>query len=88
MPPDNYGANVIIRFPVPRNSTGVVAELAPGAAGQEWEYSETEKKVAWAIKKFQGGSEQAIRIRISVGSSTPNIRKEIGPIRFIAYALS
>ncbi len=103
IPDKNHGANVVIRFPVPKTASSVTPEvgaegavLAPGAArgaaaavgggpgtalGQTAEFDAKAREVVWTIKKFQGGSEQTLRTRITLSApSGPHIRKELGPI--------
>lgn len=81
IPEAHYGANVAIRIPVPRNTAGVTTSLPPNAVGQQAEYSPTDKKVVWQIKKFPGATEQNITVHITLSSaSTTNTRKEIGPV--------
>lgn len=64
---------------------GPAGMLAPGAAGgavgQTAEFDAKSREVVWAIKKFQGGTEQVLRTRITLSApSGAQIRKEIGPI--------
>lgn len=66
--------------PVPRNTISCKTSLPDTAKGQAAEYIEGEKVVAWAIKKFQGQSEQQIRIRLTLQTPCPNARAEIGPV--------
>lgn len=41
--------------------------------------------IEWTIKKFQGGTEQTLKTKISLqtNANTYAARKEIGPIRFL-----
>ena len=83
IPESNYGANVILQIPMPRNAASVIAELPSGSVGQRCEYNSTDKKVIWEIKKFPGTTEKNIRIRINLNKGSAvssNARKEIGPI--------
>lgn len=98
IPDTNYGANVTIKFPVPRNAATVSPELtaaapaaggpraggaAPGGgtAGQAAEYRAKDRQVIWQIKKFTGGTEHTLRVRITLSTpSTGSVRKEMGPI--------
>jgi AP-4 complex subunit mu-1 len=78
--PDKYhGANVKATFTVPKTSTGATVELAPGAKQQSWEYDDATKTVSWTIRKFPGGSVQAISCKFNVKSEA-NVHKEMGPI--------
>ncbi|CAM9265147.1 unnamed protein product [Phaeothamnion confervicola] len=79
VPEANHGSNVIVRVPMPRNTTSV--SLDGGGAGQSGEYMAAERKVVWTIKKFQGGSEVTLVAKATLG--TPCIaatRREVGPI--------
>lgn len=64
---------------------GVSAAIAAGAAGpgvgQHAEFDTKTREVVWQIKKFQGGTEQTLRTRITLGSPAgSSLRKELGPI--------
>lgn len=49
--------------------------------GQVADFDAKERQVVWMIKKFQGGTEQTLRVRITLGSPAgTSIRKEMGPI--------
>uniref|UniRef100_A0A6A7GCG2 AP-4 complex subunit mu-1 n=1 Tax=Hirondellea gigas TaxID=1518452 RepID=A0A6A7GCG2_9CRUS len=81
VPEQNYGGNVLVQFPVPKATTSVSCDLGLGTIGQASEYSAVDKKVFWKIKKFGGGTEQTLRVKITLGSQhTTIVRKEIGPI--------
>ncbi|GMI25540.1 hypothetical protein TeGR_g8729, partial [Tetraparma gracilis] len=82
VPPDNYGANVSIRIPLPRSTATVSCELlTPSAQGDGAEYVQNLRHVAWAVKKFPGASEQTLKIKVSTESPlTSQTNKEIGPI--------
>lgn len=93
IPETNYGCNVVVKFPTPRNASTVTPELGPtsaaagssagagGAAGQAVEYKAKDKQVTWTIKKFTGGSELTLRTKITLSSpSGASVRKELGPI--------
>jgi len=81
IPEQNYGGNVIIVFPVPKSTSNVSNELGTGVVGQSTEYDQKERKAIWKIKKFNGGTEQTLKCKISLDSAqTVAIRKEIGPI--------
>ena len=80
MPTENYGANVCIRVPLPRCTSGVFCQLN-NAEGQNAEYVNNEKRVVWNVKKFQGGTSMTLKCKITLAQPcTTNIRKEIGPI--------
>eukprot|EP00617_Octactis_speculum_P002916 CAMPEP_0185795098 /NCGR_PEP_ID=MMETSP1174-20130828/160368_1 /TAXON_ID=35687 /ORGANISM="Dictyocha speculum, Strain CCMP1381" /LENGTH=425 /DNA_ID=CAMNT_0028490371 /DNA_START=34 /DNA_END=1309 /DNA_ORIENTATION=- len=81
MPENHYGANVFLRVPVPSNTASVTAELPPNVVGQQTDYNATEQRFLWLIKKFQGGSEQSIRIKITLKNPcTTQTRSEIGTV--------
>jgi AP-4 complex subunit mu-1 len=47
------------------------------------EYRPNEKQAVWIIKKFMGGSENLVRMRITLDRHSPsrlNARREIGPV--------
>merc|ERR1712048_1080364 len=81
IPEQNYGGNVSVQLPVPKSAQNVSTELGPGAVGQSAEFKIKERTVVWKIKKFSGGTEQALRVKITLSSQhTAAIKKEIGPI--------
>jgi AP-4 complex subunit mu-1 len=82
IPPDNYGANVSIKIPLPRSTATVSCDmLTPAAPGDGAEYVSNLKHVTWNIKKFNGNSEASIKIKISTDTpTTSQTNKEIGPI--------
>ena len=80
MPDNNYGANVIIRFPVPQSTVAVSCDIGKNTAGQLAEYRETENQVRWAIKRFTGASELSLRAKITLSQPSSHVRREIGPI--------
>lgn len=80
MPDTNYGANVIIRFPVPANTVAVHCDIGKNTAGQLAEFRETENQVRWAIKRFTGATELTLRAKITLSAPSSHVRREIGPI--------
>ena len=50
---------------------------------QKIDYNSNTKIIEWTIKKFQGGTEQTLKTKISLqtNANTYAARKEIGPIR-------
>ena len=81
IPEQNYGGNVNIELPVPASVQTVTTELGMGVVGQTSEYDLKTRKVFWKIKKFGGGTEQALRVKITFkDQQTSSIRKSIGPI--------
>jgi len=81
MPDDHNGNNVVIKVPVPKSTSSCSNEMDIGVVGQTAEYKSQENVVVWTIKKFKGGSEQLLRVKITLqDGSNPHARKEIGPI--------
>jgi len=83
LPPNNYGVNVQVMIPVPTRCNGVSMKLDTGAAaaGQSTEYRAKDNKVLWNVKKFHGGAEHTIRIKIDLKDPmSPAVRREIGPV--------
>jgi len=81
IPEQNYGGNVCVELPVPTNCQTVTTELGMGVVGQTSEYNLKDRKVVWKLKKFAGGTEQALRVKITFKEQqTSAIRKTIGPI--------
>lgn len=81
IPEQNYGGNVLVTLPVPKSARTVNPELNMGVLAQSSEYDQDTRRVYWRIKKFQGGTEQALRVKITLSEKhTAAIRKEIGPI--------
>jgi len=81
IPEQNYGGNVTIILPVPDCTNNVTSDLKSSNAGQQGEYDTEKQQYIWRIKKFQGGTEEQIRLRIVLSKQhTASIRKEIGPI--------
>jgi AP-4 complex subunit mu-1 len=93
IPEQNYGSNVLVVVPLPRIATGVVADFGAASAApagsaaansikdQGYEYDDKNKVLRWHIKKFSGGHEHMIRIRVTLSeASTAAIRKEVSPI--------
>lgn len=80
LPESNYGANVIIRFPVPQSTIAVSCDIGKNSAGQLAEFRENEMQVRWAIKRFTGASELTLRAKITLSAPSSHVRREIGPI--------
>jgi len=81
IPEQNYGGNVCVELPVPADCQTVTTELGMGVVGQTSEYTMKDRKVIWKLKKFAGGTEQALRVKITFKEQqTSAIRKSIGPI--------
>jgi AP-4 complex subunit mu-1 len=85
IPQRNYGSNVKVRFPVPKNTSGVSLITGKGAdsAGQTAEYLPQDHRCEWTIKKFVGQTEHVIKARVTLKDSTlppQMLRREMGPI--------
>lgn len=81
VPEAHYGANVQISIPLPRTTTAATAALALNTAGHQTDFSQADKKVNWTIKKFIGGSEHTLHIKLTLSAPiTPSTRKEFGPV--------
>lgn len=81
IPEGNHGTNVQVRIPMPRACTGVTTETSTEIPGCTAEYSSAEKRVVWTIRKFAGGAEFALRIKITLDQPISAAHKrEIGPI--------
>ena len=64
-----------------KSSASSPAAAIAAAQNQSAEYSAAEKRVIWSIRKFQGGSEQTLRIRVTLAAPcTVTTRKELGPV--------
>jgi AP-4 complex subunit mu-1 len=84
MPEAQYGSGVTVRVPVPRSAATVSADIdnkSLHGQGQSAEYSATDRRVLWTLKKFQGGTEQTLRVRVTLSAPcTVTTRRELGPI--------
>jgi AP-4 complex subunit mu-1 len=78
---NHFGANVSVEIPLPRCTASASCSVI-GATGQSSaEFVQRDGKIIWNIKKFQGGSEQTMRAKVTLQHSiTTQIRREIGPI--------
>ena len=80
-PADHFATQVLVKFPVPRQTTSVSFEIPKGIQGQTTEYKPAEQISEWAIKKFQGGLEHTIIVKITLKNpNAAECRKEVGPI--------
>mmetsp|Transcript_10929 Transcript_10929/g.32342 ORF Transcript_10929/g.32342 Transcript_10929/m.32342 type:complete len:492 (-) Transcript_10929:468-1943(-) len=83
MPDKHFGANVSIEVPLPRCTSSASCTLitSPKAAGVSAEYISQDRKVVWSFKKLPGGSEQTLRVKVTLNQAcTSHIRREVGPI--------
>jgi AP-4 complex subunit mu-1 len=84
MPSNHFGANVLVEMPMPQ---GVVAAAscslinAPGTGHASAEYVAAEHKIVWTMKKFPGGAEQTMKVKVTLNKPcTTQIRRQMGPI--------
>jgi AP-4 complex subunit mu-1 len=81
IPDGIHSSNIVINIPVPRATTGCVFEMSSQLLGSVAEYNAGEKRVIWTVKKLVGGSEIALRAKITLDQLvTPSHKREIGPI--------
>jgi AP-4 complex subunit mu-1 len=84
IPEGNYGSNVVLRLPVPRNTVSANGEFANGSGdlpGSNAEYNAADKKITWTIRKFVGGSELVLKAKMTLDAPvTAMMKKEVGPI--------
>lgn len=81
IPEGNHGAGVVINIPVPRATASVAFEMSVNLPGSSAEYISASKKVQWTIRKLVGGSELAIRCKLTLDQpATAAHKREIGPI--------
>lgn len=79
----HFGANVMIEIPLPKCTASATCSLmsSSNAIAPSTEYISTEKKILWTMKKFPGGSEQTLKVKVSLEKAcTSQIRREIGPV--------
>lgn len=80
IPKNNHGSNCLVRIPLPKTTASVNVDFGTGSSNT-YEYKQQEKCVLWGIKKFFGGTEQIIRIKINLNSELKyDPRKQLGPI--------
>eukprot|EP00475_Leptophrys_vorax_P014168 TRINITY_DN2055_c0_g3_i2.p1 TRINITY_DN2055_c0_g3~~TRINITY_DN2055_c0_g3_i2.p1 ORF type:complete len:242 (+),score=57.47 TRINITY_DN2055_c0_g3_i2:822-1547(+) len=83
IPEQNYGGNMEIEIPLPKSITGCAFEwmTTPVPVGHEVAFDQKEKVAWWRAKKFVGGHEISLKLKLSMSLSvSSSIRKEIGPI--------
>lgn len=81
IPDGNHGTNVVVRIPVSKSTSTAFIELNTEIPGCTAEYSNSEKKIIWSIRKFTGGSEMSMRVKITLDTPVVSSHKrEIGPI--------
>ncbi|KAL9647317.1 hypothetical protein ABK040_004293 [Willaertia magna] len=90
--------NVLVKIPVPKNSIGVNVNISSGSNEKDtssqhsYEYKQNEQVVIWGIKKFQGQTEQIIKLRVTLSASGENstsgnnennlslVKRQFGPL--------
>ena len=81
MPEANHGTNVIVRVPLPRAALSCTFDFPNEIPGCNAEFNSTEKKAVWTIRKFPGGSEMVVRIKVTLDAPVSSVHKrEIGPV--------
>eukprot|EP00357_Protocruzia_adherens_P036782 CAMPEP_0115012300 /NCGR_PEP_ID=MMETSP0216-20121206/24638_1 /TAXON_ID=223996 /ORGANISM="Protocruzia adherens, Strain Boccale" /LENGTH=439 /DNA_ID=CAMNT_0002381297 /DNA_START=30 /DNA_END=1349 /DNA_ORIENTATION=+ len=74
--------NVVIRFPVPKNTSKCSFTFNSKVAGQKGEHKTDSGLFEWVVPKFIGGAEYGIRVKISISEGEiSKAKKEVGPIR-------
>lgn len=79
----HFGANVGIEIPLPRCTQTANCTMlnSTNCGGPHAEYIGSEHKVHWTMKKFPGGSEQTLKIKLTLDDPcTSLVRREIGPM--------
>ncbi len=68
-------------MPLPRNTVSAITEFNSEIPGCSAEFNSVEKKAIFTIRKFNGGSEISMRVRVTLDAPvTAGNKKEIGPI--------
>lgn len=69
IPESNHGINIIVRIPVPRSTRSAKTDQPHSADNptSNAEYSAQDKRMIWTIRKFPGGSEMTLRMKITLG---------------------
>ena len=78
-----YGTNVHINIPVPQKNNGVscIINSSSDRIESNAEFSQKDSIVRWIIRKFQGGTEKLLKIKIQLKEPiSPTIKRQIGPI--------
>eukprot|EP00735_Rhodelphis_limneticus_P008666 TRINITY_DN2184_c0_g1::TRINITY_DN2184_c0_g1_i1::g.12760::m.12760 TRINITY_DN2184_c0_g1::TRINITY_DN2184_c0_g1_i1::g.12760 ORF type:complete len:447 (-),score=96.71,sp/Q9SB50/AP4M_ARATH/49.89/2e-150,Adap_comp_sub/PF00928.16/5.6e-70,Clat_adaptor_s/PF01217.15/0.26,Clat_adaptor_s/PF01217.15/1.9e+03 TRINITY_DN2184_c0_g1_i1:712-2052(-) len=81
IPSSNFGANVIVMCPLPKNTSSCKFDM-PNSK-QVAEYEESKRTMKWNVKKFPGSSEQELRAKVTLTSPLSNIQqfhKDFGPV--------
>jgi len=87
IPEQNHGSKITIEFPVPKDTTSVSHEWGHdtkrGSTKEHLvEYIAKDKKVVWRVKKWPGGQEFSLRLKLNLTASrtSGNAKKELGPV--------
>mmetsp|Transcript_12957 Transcript_12957/g.19510 ORF Transcript_12957/g.19510 Transcript_12957/m.19510 type:complete len:439 (+) Transcript_12957:75-1391(+) len=81
IPEGNHGSNVVVNIPVPRCTASVAFEMSVNIPGSSAEYIPGSKRVQWTIKKLVGGSELAMRVKLTLDQpANASHKREIGPV--------
>ena len=81
-PNSTSATNVFIRVPVPKNTITCGISVGNDKDSQQtYEYKQKEQVVLWGLKKFQGATEQLIKLKISISEPTKmDEKKLVGPV--------
>ena len=82
---NNFGANVTVEIPVPKEVEGAVCNVlsAPGTGAAHAELNASASKLVWTMRKFPGGTEQTLKAKMTLQTShglTTAMRQQLGPI--------
>ncbi|KAK3241350.1 hypothetical protein CYMTET_48873 [Cymbomonas tetramitiformis] len=80
-PASKNGSNVVLKMPLPKATTRASCHIGPGQTGQTTEWKESTKEIQWSFKKISGGSDHALRVKLTLSEErVPNIKREMGPV--------
>jgi AP-4 complex subunit mu-1 len=83
IPKVNFGNNVTVKCHVPRSTLSAHCEVfdETNQADQSGlDYISQEKQIVWVIKKFTGGSEMTLRVKVSLSNDIAQCKREFGPV--------
>lgn len=83
MDPNHFGANVAIELPLPKCTVSATCSLisSSNCGHPITEFVAAEKKVVWTMKKFPGGSEQTLKVKVTLDKAcSSQVRREVGPV--------
>lgn len=78
IPQTNYGTNMVIFCSVPPTTRSVSAEVLNSVGSGD--YSPTDQRIVWQIKKLTGGQECTLRARVSLSPSSNDSVGNLGPL--------